>query len=99
MWKAYEIFTYMIIELIDAILILWKKHYADPEEEDVNKNLINQVRGRTELSFYSLYKNIKYEDLGNVLILQILCQQLKTNHIYVGKVWGRAQFQTHNNHI
>lgn len=46
----------------DAILILWKKCYTDPEEEDVNKNLINHVRGRSELSFYSLYKNIKYEE-------------------------------------
>lgn len=62
MWKVYEIFTYIITELIDAILILWKKCYADPEEEDVNKNLINHVRGRSELSFYSLYKNIKYEE-------------------------------------
>lgn len=62
MWKVYEIFTYIITELIDAILILWKKHYANPEEEDVNKNSINHVRGRTELSFYSLYKNIKYEE-------------------------------------
>ena len=34
----------------------------NPEEEDVNKNLINHVKGRTELSFYSLYKNIKYEE-------------------------------------
>ena len=62
MWKTYKVFIYITTELIDAVLTIWKKHYGNPKEEDVKRNLINHVRGRMELSFYSLYKNIKYEE-------------------------------------
>lgn len=61
-YEMYMKFTY-ITELVDVTLAIWKKCYENSKEKHVIKNLINHVRERTELSFYSLYKKIiKYEE-------------------------------------